>query len=48
MSLACLLVCRPQAGKRLAGGQKRRWNDVVLSDLKKCDLLSDWHDVACE
>ena len=44
----CLLVCRPQAGKRSAGGQKRRWNDVVLGDLKKCDLLLDWRDVACE
>ena len=26
----CLLVCRPQAGKRSVGGQKRRWNDVIL------------------
>ena len=37
----CLLVCRPQAGKHSAGRQKRCWNNVVLGDLKKCDLLSD-------
>ena len=36
----CLLVCRPQVGKRGAGGQKRRWNDVVLRDLRICGLLS--------
>ena len=40
----CLLVCRPQAGKCSAGGQKRRWNDVVLGDLKKCGLLPGWRE----
>ena len=29
-----LLVCAPVGGKRSTGGQKRRWNDVVTSDLK--------------
>ena len=24
------------------GGQKRRWNDVILGDLKKCELYSNW------
>ena len=40
----CLLVCRPQAGKRSAGGQKRHWNDVVLGDLKKCGLFPGWRE----
>ena len=44
----CLLVCRLQVGKRAAGGQKRRWNDVVLRDLRICGLLSDWREVAHE
>ena len=44
----CLLVCKPQDGKRSAGGQKRRWNDLVLWDLKRCGLLPDWRDMACE
>ena len=35
-------------GKRSVGGQKRRWNYFVLSDLKKCDLLPDWRDMAHE
>ena len=30
-----LLVCAPAGGKRSAGGQKRRWNDVVTCSLKK-------------
>ena len=44
----CLLVCRPQAGKHSAGGQKRRWNDVVLGNLKKCGLLPGWSELAHE
>jgi hypothetical protein len=43
-----LLVCRPARGKRSVGGQKRRWNEVVKDDLKKCDLLADWRDVASQ
>ena len=44
----CLLVCQTYGGKRSVGGQKRQWNDLVLSDLKKCDLLPDWRDMAHE
>ena len=43
-----LLVCRPLVGKRSVGGQKRRWNDLVILDLKKCDLIPDWRGLACE
>ena len=43
-----LIVCRPAHGKRSIGGQKRRWNDVLRDDLKKCDLLTDWREVAGE
>ena len=28
------------------GGQKRRWNDVIVSDLKKCELYPNWRDQA--
>ena len=44
----CLLVCQPYGGKRSVGGQKRRWNDLVLSDLKKIYLLPDSRDMAHE
>ena len=44
----CLLVSRPAVGRRSVGGQKRRWNDAVLEDLKKCDLSADWREVARE
>ena len=44
----CLLVCRPASGKRSMGGQRRRWNDLVMSDLKKCNMLADWREVAQE
>ena len=37
----CLLVCRPVNGRMSAGGQKRRWSDVLISDLKWCDLWDD-------
>ena len=42
----CLLVCRPEEGKRSLGGQKRRWCDVVQDDLKSCHLLADWRQAA--
>ena len=29
-----LLVCKPEGGKRTAGGQKLRWADVVSNNLK--------------
>ena len=41
-----LMVCCPEDGKRMAGGQKLRWNDVVSKDLKKGELLSDWRQIA--
>ena len=41
----CLLVSRPVRGKRSVGGQKKRWNDVVVSDLKRGDLLEDWRKI---
>ena len=44
----CLLLCRPAGGERSVGGQKRRWNEVVKDDLKKCDLIADWRDVASQ
>ena len=43
-----LLVChRSGDGKNSVGGQKRRWNGVASMDLKKSDLLPDWHDLWC-
>jgi hypothetical protein len=42
----CLLVCRPAACKCSVGGPKKRWNDAVMEDLKKCDLVADWREVA--
>ena len=33
-----LLVCAPMDGKRAAGRQKYRWNDLVSRDLKSCGL----------
>ena len=37
----CLLVCRPVGGKRAVVGEKRSWNDIVMRDLKGCDLILD-------
>ena len=44
----CLLVCQPASGKRSVGGQRRRWTDLVRSDLQKCNMLVDWREVAQE
>ena len=38
-----LLVCAPVGGGLSIGGQKRRWNDLVQSDLIRCGLEEDWH-----
>ena len=38
----CVLVCKPDRGKHNPGGQKRRWADVVVGDLKRCECLQDW------
>ena len=43
-----LLVCAPAGGKCSAGGQKRQWNGVVASDLKKCNLSGTWREYAQE
>ena len=37
-----LLVCSLPSGKRSVGGQKCRWNDLLLRDLKKIVLGDDW------
>ena len=37
-----LLVCAPPHGRRSAGGQKLRWNDLVLRDLQSCNLDGEW------
>ena len=36
-----LMVCRPEGGKRVPGGQKHCGNDIVTQDLKKEDLLTE-------
>ena len=41
-----LLVCKPEGGKRTAGGQKLRWADVVSKDLKGCKVDKDWREIA--
>ena len=41
-------MCAPAGGKCSAGGQKRRWNGVVASDLKQCNLSGTWIEHAQE
>ena len=41
-----LLMCAPVHGKWSVGGQKKRWNDLVLKDLRQCDLTDDWKSLA--
>ena len=43
-----LLVSAPVGGKRTAGGQKRRWSDVLANDLKLCNLSRSWREQAQE
>ena len=43
-----LLVSAPVGGKRSAGGQKQRWNDVVSSEFKQCNLSGTWREQAQE
>ena len=43
-----LHVSAPVGGKRSAGGQKRRWNDVVSSELKQSNLSDTWREQAQE
>ena len=35
----CMLVCKPEGGKRLPGGQKRRWTDAVVADLSDVSVI---------
>ena len=39
----CLFTCKLDEGKCSVGGQKRRWNDVIVGDLNKCELYPNWH-----
>ena len=41
-----LLVSAPVGGKHTAGGQKRRWSDLVANDLKQCNLSRSWWEQA--
>ena len=34
----CLLTCKPDRGKCSVGGQKRPWIDMIVGDLKKCEM----------
>ena len=43
-----LLVSAPVGGRRTAGGQKRRWSDLVSNDLKQCNLSRSWREQAQE
>ena len=45
-----LLVYKFKGGKHSVGGQKLRWVDVVMNDLKKCSIGKDWMSIAqnCE
>ena len=43
-----MLVCAPAGGNRAVGGQKCRWNDLVVRDLRRCGVEEDWRDVALE
>ena len=38
----CMLVYKPEGGKGVPGGQRRRWVDVVMADLKTCECTQDW------
>ena len=39
----CMLVCKPEGGKGVSGGQRRRWVDVVMTNqLKTCECILEW------
>ena len=40
----CLLTCKPDRGKCSVGSQKRRWNDVIVGNLKKRELCPNWRE----
>ena len=43
-----LLVCSLPFGRRSVGGQKCRWNDLLLRDLRKIGLGDDWKSKAMD
>ena len=43
-----LLVCSLPFGRRSAGGQKCRWDDLLLRDLRKIGLGDDWKSKAMD
>ena len=43
-----LLVCSLPSGTRSVGGQKCRWNDLLLRDLRKIGLGDDWKSKAMD
>ena len=43
-----LLVSAPVGGKHAPGGQKRRWNDVVVEDLNQASLSGVWREQALD
>ena len=42
----CFLVYKPVIGRRSVGGQKKRWCDMLVIDLKWCDLWDDLRKIA--
>ena len=40
--LKCMLVCKPEGGKCVPGGQRRRWVDLVMADMKTCAYTREW------
>ena len=40
------LVCASPQGRRLVGGQRMRWNDLELRDLRNCNLDGVWKILA--
>ena len=44
----CLLVCCPLGGKCSVGDWRIKWCDVIMRDMKKCDLTPDQCDAACK
>ena len=43
-----LIVSAPIGEIRAAGGQKRRWSDIVANDLKQCNLSDSWRELVQE
>ena len=42
----CLLMCKPEGGKRSVGGRKMQWIYVILGYLNKCELYTNWREEA--